>query len=84
LCLITYSVQYTASSIGVRGRSLKIRERRWAFSRYLWWPQNSIYWKWKNISCSQSNQSLLLLNSSSYNFKHFFITNVNTCTHTST
>jgi len=42
LCRITYSVQYTACSIGVSGWSRMIWEIRWAFSRYLWQPPNII------------------------------------------
>ena len=41
LCRITYSVQYTACWSGVSGWSLKIREKCWAFSRYLWQTTNS-------------------------------------------
>jgi hypothetical protein len=84
LCRITYSVQYTACSSGVSGWSRMIRERRWAFSRYLWQPPNSNAFIWNSMSYSQCSWSSLICNNSSYNYKHIFLTNVNTFTHTTT
>ena len=57
LCRITYSVQYTACCSGVSGWSRMMRERRWAFSRYLWQTRSIIGFKYEKVFPFQKRTS---------------------------